>query len=362
MKQKVEFVWVADSPLLEMARFHHQGNLTAIADKPAKLLVNLWRAAIWISERKKDGSDLSPGEALPPEYSDVSLYHFRTNRFLDEDQELSSQEIQNGDLLVILRGDSEAKGILTAMIAQTPGIPQRITGVPKAPKPITYTELVESMGGREPAKSPPSSLGQRAKRRTARPTSLGKETILFLAADPSDACRLRLGQEYREIQNKLRLCKQAGRFELKSPQLSARPEDISQALLDALPRIVHISGHGTPTGALCFENQLGQSQLVPPDALAALFELFSDEVDCVVLNACFSKRQAMAIGAHIENVIGMDQAISDDAAIAFAIGFYQALGAGRTIDEAYKFGCVQIGLHNIPEHLTPVFIHKGAVQ
>jgi hypothetical protein len=55
----------------------------------------------------------------------------------------------------------------------------------------------------------------------------------------------------------------------------------------------------------------------------------------------------------------MNQAIGDRAAIAFAIGFYQALGAGRTVEESYKLGCVQIRLQSIPEHLTPVLIKKG---
>jgi len=52
----------------------------------------------------------------------------------------------------------------------------------------------------------------------------------------------------------------------------------------------------------------------------------------------------------------MNQAIGDKVAIAFSIGFYQALGAGRTVDEAYKLVCVQIRLQNIPEHLTPILI------
>ena len=52
------------------------------------------------------------------------------------------------------------------------------------------------------------------------------------------------------------------------------------------------------------------------------------------------------------------QAIGDKAAIAFAVGFYQALGAGRSIEESYKLGRIQIQLHNIPEHLTPILIKK----
>jgi hypothetical protein len=187
----------------------------------------------------------------------------------------------------------------------------------------------------------------------------GKPTsILFLAADPTDASRLRLGEEFREIQEKLKLSQLRETFTLELPQLSLRPQDISQALLDTQPQIVHFSGHGTATGALCFENQSGQIQLVQPEAVAALFEQFSSQVRCVLLNACYSEIQAKAIAQHIEFVVGMNKAIGDNAAIAFAVGFYQALGAGRSIEDAYKLGCVQIRLQSIPEHLTPALIRK----
>lgn len=182
--------------------------------------------------------------------------------------------------------------------------------------------------------------------------------VLCLSADPTDASRLRLGEEIREIAEQLRLCKLRDRFKLELPQMSVRPADISRALLDMQPQIVHFSGHGISTGALCFESVTGQAQFVQPDALAALFEQFASQVNCVLLNACYSETQAKAIAEHIKYVIGMNKAIGDKAAIAFAIGFYQALGAGRTIEDAYKLGCVQIRLHNIPEHLTPVLIKK----
>lgn len=185
--------------------------------------------------------------------------------------------------------------------------------------------------------------------------------ILFLTADPTNASRLRLGEESREVQEKLQLAQLRERFELQQ-RMSVRPADISQALLDVQPQIVHFSGHGTTNGELCFENQIGETLPIQPEALAALFEQFANQVNCVVLNACYSELQAKAIAKHIEYVIGMNQAIGDKAAIDFAIGFYQALGAGRTIEEAYKLGCVQISLQASPEHLSPVLIKKGQVQ
>jgi len=181
--------------------------------------------------------------------------------------------------------------------------------------------------------------------------------ILFLAADPTDAARLRLGEEVRAIQEKLQLAKLRERFNLQQ-RMSVRPADISQALLDVQPNIVHFSGHGEENGALCFENLTGRVQPVEPRALAALFEQFSKQVQCVLLNACFSKKQASAIAKHIDYVIGMKRAIGDGAAIAFSVGFYQAIGAGRSIEDAFNLGCVQIRLQGIEEHLTPVLVRK----
>ncbi|QHG16615.1 CHAT domain-containing protein [Nostoc sp. ATCC 53789] len=188
-------------------------------------------------------------------------------------------------------------------------------------------------------------------------SSNGQIKILFLAADPSNATRLRLGQELRDIREKLQLAKERDRFILDSRE-SVRPGDISQAIFDVEPQIVHFSGHGTSTGELCFEDLLGEYQPVQPDALAALFELVADQINCVVLNACYSEAQAKAIAEHISFVIGMNKEIGDQAAIAFAVGFYKALAARRTIDRAYKFGCVEIRLQGIAEHLTPVLYTK----
>ncbi|NER84357.1 MAG: CHAT domain-containing protein [Leptolyngbya sp. SIO1D8] len=182
---------------------------------------------------------------------------------------------------------------------------------------------------------------------------MDKLKILFLAADPCDSSRLRLGQELRDIHDNLQRSKYRENFLLESRE-SVRPGDITQSIFDVEPQIIHFSGHGMETGELCFENIQGKTQPVQPDALANLFELVVGQVDCVVLNACYSEIQARAIAKHIPFVIGMNQAIGDKAAITFAIGFYKALGAGRSFEDAYKFACVELQLESIPEHLTPV--------
>ena len=69
-------------------------------------------------------------------------------------------------------------------------------------------------------------------------------TILFLAADPTDTARLRLGQELRDIRERLQLSRNRERFILESRE-SVRPGDVTQAIFDLNPQIIHFSGHGT---------------------------------------------------------------------------------------------------------------------
>ena len=67
-----------------------------------------------------------------------------------------------------------------------------------------------------------------------------------------------------------------------------RYRDIHRAVIDFEPQIIHFSGHGSQEDGLVFEDATGQAKLVDAQALAGLFELFADNVKCVVLNACYS--------------------------------------------------------------------------
>jgi hypothetical protein len=190
------------------------------------------------------------------------------------------------------------------------------------------------------------------------PSSTDPKTILFIAANPKDTGRLRLDQELRDIAEGLQRAQKRDQFNLEQ-RLAVRPRDIQRAMLDVEPQIIHFSGHGGGEQGLLFEDDIGNAKLMDGAALAGLFELFADKVTCVVLNGCYSKVQAKAIAQHIPYVIGMNQAIGDKAAIAFSVGFYDALGAGRDIEFAHKLGCAAIRLEGIPEHLTPVLLKES---
>ncbi len=183
------------------------------------------------------------------------------------------------------------------------------------------------------------------------------KTILVLSANPKGTSPLRLSEEIREIEQGLQRAKQRNSFAFKSGQ-AVRDFDIHRSILDHDPQIIHFSGHGTGEQGLVFEDNIGQQKLVDAEGLAGLFELFAPQVECVVLNACYSEIQAKAIAQHIDYVIGMSKEIGDAAAIKFAVGFYDALGAGRDVEFSHKLGCRVIRMAGISEDLTPQLFRK----
>ena len=160
--------------------------------------------------------------------------------------------------------------------------------------------------------------------------------ILILTSNPRND--LKLDREIKDLQNVIKRSKNQSQFETKfEPEV--HPEELQDLFLEHKPRIVHFCGHGTGEQGLVLQNQAGQEQVVSTEALSNLFKLFDKQVEGVILNACYSEVQANAIVQHINYVVGMSHEIRDDTAIAFATGFYRALGWGKSIEESYKFGC-----------------------
>jgi hypothetical protein len=163
------------------------------------------------------------------------------------------------------------------------------------------------------------------------------DVILMTTADPVDLTRLHLSKEAREIREALRGSPGRDRWTV-DVRNAVRLRDLCQALLELQPRVVHFSGHGSAGGGLALEDDAGDARLVPPEALKELFLAVEGEVECVVLNACYSELQGRALAVRVPYVIGTTSSIEDAVAIAFSVGFYQALGAGRTIRQAYSVG------------------------
>ncbi len=179
-----------------------------------------------------------------------------------------------------------------------------------------------------------------------------KIKILFIASNPVDTEKLELESEAKAIEDRLNRADLGFLFEFAS-EFQVHLNALKQLLLHHRPQIVHFSGHGNPKGEIILENGRDGPVAVNPDALSDLFATLEDiqQTRCVVLNACFSASQADGIARSIPCVVGMTRAIEDDSAIAFAAGFYQAIGFGLSVKEAFDLGRNEIQFR--PDAGTP---------
>lgn len=185
--------------------------------------------------------------------------------------------------------------------------------------------------------------------------------ILFMTANPEGTTALRLDEEIRSINEQIRAAQHRASFRIVQER-AVRTTDIISHLRRHKPQVVHFSGHGSDYGEIILEDQNGKSSAVTSDALEDLFRQLKYNIRCVVLNACFSKNQAKAISKSIECVVGMGTVVTDRAAILFASAFYQTLGFGDSLQEAFDRGCLQIAIERLGEENTPKMLHKRGVD
>ncbi|KUN02847.1 hypothetical protein AQI95_25280 [Streptomyces yokosukanensis] len=169
------------------------------------------------------------------------------------------------------------------------------------------------------------------------PTAL---RVLCLLPAPLDEARLRLGAEQRLVREAAD--RSAGRLTVQA-QPAARVADVLPRLQAVRPHIVHFAGHGTDDGQLLFEDETGISQPVPIQALAGALALCAPLV-CVVLNSCWSAAYAQGLLDCADTVVGTRGELDDDAALAFAEGFYGSLAHSTDVDRACAAGRAALGL------------------
>lgn len=182
--------------------------------------------------------------------------------------------------------------------------------------------------------------------------------VLFLAANPEGTARLRLDREARAIDEALRASGLRDRFELEQCW-AVTDAGLQDALLRHQPLVVHLSGHGQHSAPPLLERETVRRDIAghSPGQLAAsssagallaatarLFAATQGKTRCALLNACYSAAQAQEIALHIDCAIGMEGAIEDDSAIAFARAFYSALGYGRSVQAAFDLASAQAEL------------------
>lgn len=159
-----------------------------------------------------------------------------------------------------------------------------------------------------------------------------KEEILHISSAPIDVERLRIDLEIRELINILK----DSDYELIL-SMATRPEDLEDLFLDTCPKIIQLSMHAEPH-RLVFEDNEGKMKSVNGEKLAQFFSVFTESIECVILNGCHTSEIAYYLSQQINYVIGVEGVIPDLISIAFSKSFYRAYKKNPNIEFAFDFG------------------------
>jgi hypothetical protein len=184
-----------------------------------------------------------------------------------------------------------------------------------------------------------------------------KTRILFLGVSPTNLQRLHLDEEVHAIDRALTSAALGSRCELVQ-KWAVRVSELHEYLLSTKPTIVHFSGHGSADRTIALQNDDGTTRPVSADRLARLLALFNTTLRCVLLNAWYTKAHGEAIAEHIDCVIGMSTAVSDEAAIRFAPAFYLAVASGCSVKDAFEQARANIELGELGEDEAPSLVAK----
>jgi hypothetical protein len=207
----------------------------------------------------------------------------------------------------------------------------------------------------------------------ASPRRPSPPVVAVFTANPSCTTALDLEGEVRAIATEL----DAGGLEgvLCFEHLRATtPATVQRALLLTKPTVVQFSGHGRagrsaparrggrPVRDLVADRERPEEggimlhgdrdatvKIVSGRALGDLFAKAGATVRLVVLNACHSATQVKAIVEHVDFVVGIDGAITDEAAQVFSVALYRALALGRPIKEAFELGVNALMLEGLDD-------------
>lgn len=215
-------------------------------------------------------------------------------------------------------------------------------------------------------------------------TAPKQKTLLFMGANPPNTRSLQLEIEHSRIATKL------NNFYRIEVEKFTSASDIPELIVSKEPNIIHFSGHGKdpnsseagekdraigyklPTGydqkggIVVFDDDMLSMKILDDDVLDYLFQSAVEglgiKIDVVVFNSCHSESQAKVICKHVDYVVGTARAISDDVAIAFASGFYYALGQGKTVEKSFTTGKMQAVIKDIKAKDLIVLYKDGERQ
>ena len=180
-----------------------------------------------------------------------------------------------------------------------------------------------------------------------------RRRFIFVSASPRQEEPLAVDHEFRRIRTALAQAERDGSIEVRE-ESAASYDDLESALREFKPHVLHLSCHADSSGTLLLADLCNESEGIPCDMFEQLMREFSDDLELVVLNACFSEVIAERLPPDIPSSIGMNGEIDDDAAIDFSRTLYSSLAAGEEIPRAFALARNRLRSHGV-EDLAKIF-------
>jgi hypothetical protein len=154
-----------------------------------------------------------------------------------------------------------------------------------------------------------------------------------------------LPSEYFEISSKSRM----------------KASELVNVLGKERPHIIHFSGHGSPD-EIIFEDKNEKTRPVQKNHVIEIFRHLSKKPKMVFLNACWTAENLDDLGRLADFVIATRNTVFDEAAIGFAEKFYESLGQGQPVRNAFDLTKDQFDIEGTSDQVVmyELFVRKGA--
>jgi len=178
--------------------------------------------------------------------------------------------------------------------------------------------------------------------------------VLLIGVSAIGEDRINIERELREVKAAIERSRMRDLIDVEE-LVGATIDQLRRKLLEKEFTFLHFFGHGFEGGLVLSGHDSGPKD-VGLEALRALVKSHTS-IKGVLLNSCDSLRGIdKPIG---QFTIGMEEQIEDRPAIDFAVGFYDAVGAGSSVERAIEEGVTNVKLHHDNLVLPIKVLHKN---
>ena len=145
---------------------------------------------------------------------------------------------------------------------------------------------------------------------------------------------------------------------------AARVSDVIIALRKNKPDVVHFGVHGYQSDEIVLLDDSDEPSPIARGTLVQLFEHHQEKnrIRLVVLNACYSAKQARVIKEFVDCVIAIRKTIPNASAMKYSLLLYDALASGTSVLDAHKEGLTVIAQDRLPKDRQPQLLHREGVN